>query len=62
MTVPGWDDAYAASAPAPWDTGPPQPAFVQIEAAAFELNQSGLGIRSAQAWLAVIERSGDDRR
>jgi cyclopropane fatty-acyl-phospholipid synthase-like methyltransferase len=37
-------------------------AVASIEAAAFELNQSELGIRSAQAWLAVIERSGDDRR
>jgi hypothetical protein len=29
---------------------------VSIEAAAFELNQTGLGIPSAQAWLAVMER------
>jgi cyclopropane fatty-acyl-phospholipid synthase-like methyltransferase len=29
---------------------------VSIEAAAFELNESGLGISSAQAWLADIQR------
>jgi len=29
---------------------------VSIEAAAFELNESGLGISSAQAWLAAIQR------
>jgi hypothetical protein len=27
-----------------------------LEAAAFELNQPGIGVPSAQAWLAVIER------
>jgi SAM-dependent methyltransferase len=31
-------------------------AMVSIEAAAFELNQPGIGVPSAQAWLAVIER------
>ena len=31
-------------------------AVVSIEAAAFELNRSGLGIPSAQAWLASIRR------
>jgi cyclopropane fatty-acyl-phospholipid synthase-like methyltransferase len=30
MTVPSWDEAYAASAPAPWDIGRPQPAFVRL--------------------------------
>lgn len=30
MTVPGWDEAYVASAPAPWDIGRPQPAFVRL--------------------------------
>src|SRR5271167_4093483 len=30
MTVPGWDEAYAASRPAPWDIGRPQPAFVRL--------------------------------
>ena len=30
MTVPGWDDAYTASAPAPWDIGRPQSAFVRL--------------------------------
>jgi cyclopropane fatty-acyl-phospholipid synthase-like methyltransferase len=30
--------------------------IVSIEAAAFELNESGLGISSAQAWLAAIQR------
>ena len=28
MTTPSWDDVYAASAPAPWDIGRPQPAFL----------------------------------
>ena len=28
--MPGWDEAYAASAPAPWDIGLPQPAFVRL--------------------------------
>ncbi len=37
-------------------------AVASIEAAAFELNRAGLGIPSAQAWLAVIQRSGDDHR
>jgi hypothetical protein len=30
MTVPGWDEAYAASTPAPRDIGRPQPAFVRL--------------------------------
>ncbi len=30
MTVPGWDEAYAGSTPAPWDIGLPQPAFVRL--------------------------------
>jgi SAM-dependent methyltransferase len=30
MTMPSWDEAYAASAPAPWDIGRPQPAFVRL--------------------------------
>ena len=35
--------------------------IVSIEAAAFELNQTALGIPAAQAWLAVIERTGRRR-
>ena len=30
MTVPGWDEAYAAGRAAPWDIGRPQPAFVRL--------------------------------
>ena len=30
MTMPSWDGAYAASTPAPWDIGLPQPAFVRL--------------------------------
>jgi cyclopropane fatty-acyl-phospholipid synthase-like methyltransferase len=30
MTSPSWDAAYTASAPAPWDIGRPQPAFVRL--------------------------------
>jgi SAM-dependent methyltransferase len=30
MTTPSWDEAYASSAPAPWDIGRPQPAFVRL--------------------------------
>ena len=30
MTVPGWDEVYAASVPAPWDIGRPQPAFMRL--------------------------------
>jgi cyclopropane fatty-acyl-phospholipid synthase-like methyltransferase len=30
MTMPSWDDSYAASTPAPWDIGRPQPAFVRL--------------------------------
>ena len=30
MTTPSWDEAYAASTPAPWDIGRPQPAFVRL--------------------------------
>ena len=30
MTTPSWDAAYAASAPAPWDIGRPQLAFVRL--------------------------------
>jgi SAM-dependent methyltransferase len=29
-TPPGWDAVYAADAPAPWDIGRPQPAFVRL--------------------------------
>ena len=29
MTVSSWDEAYAG-APAPWDIGRPQPAFVRL--------------------------------
>ncbi len=28
--TPGWDAAYEASVPAPWDIGRPQPAFVRL--------------------------------
>ena len=30
MTTPSWDEAYASSAPAPWDIGRPQPAFIRL--------------------------------
>jgi SAM-dependent methyltransferase len=30
MTTPSWDESYAAGAPAPWDIGRPQPAFVRL--------------------------------
>jgi SAM-dependent methyltransferase len=30
MTVPSWDESYAAGALAPWDIGRPQPAFVRL--------------------------------
>jgi SAM-dependent methyltransferase len=30
MTTPSWDAAYAASVPAPWDIGRPQPAFLRL--------------------------------
>jgi len=30
MTTPSWDASYTASAPPPWDTGRPQPAFVRL--------------------------------
>jgi SAM-dependent methyltransferase len=33
-------------------------AVVSIEAAAFDLNRAGIGIPFAQAWLAVLERTG----
>jgi len=29
-TQPGWDTAYTAAEPAPWDIGRPQPAFVRL--------------------------------
>lgn len=28
--MPSWDEVYASSAPAPWDIGRPQPAFVRL--------------------------------
>src|SRR5207244_12464360 len=30
VTTPSWDDAYAASTPAAWDIGRPQPPFVRL--------------------------------
>jgi cyclopropane fatty-acyl-phospholipid synthase-like methyltransferase len=30
VTTPSWDDAYAGSAPPPWDIGQPQPAFARL--------------------------------
>jgi len=30
MTSPSWDASYTASAPAPWDIGRPQPAFLRL--------------------------------
>jgi SAM-dependent methyltransferase len=30
MTIPSWDESYAAAAPATWDIGRPQPAFVRL--------------------------------
>ena len=30
VTTPSWDDSYAATTPAPWDIGRPQPAFVRL--------------------------------
>ena len=34
--------------------------IASIEASAFEINRAGLGIPSAQAWLAVIQRASQD--
>ena len=51
--LPGWNDAYAASAPAPWDIGRPQPEFIRLANAG--LNPV-FEATSAQAWLATLRR------
>jgi cyclopropane fatty-acyl-phospholipid synthase-like methyltransferase len=62
MTTPlqGWDDAYAASVPATWDIGRPQPAFIRLADAGLlrgRLLDAGCG--TGENTLLTAERGAD---
>jgi SAM-dependent methyltransferase len=62
MTRPlqGWDDSYAASTPAPWDIGRPQPLFVRLADAGLlrgRLLDSGCG--TGENTLLAAQRGAD---
>jgi cyclopropane fatty-acyl-phospholipid synthase-like methyltransferase len=61
MTTPSWDNSYTADAPAPWDIGHPQPAFVRLAEQGLlsgRVLDAGCGT-GEHALLAAVHGAGD---